>query len=603
MTFLETGLNPEIIKAISEIGFQIPTPIQEKVIPFLLNNKKDLIALAQTGTGKTAAYGLPILNEIEAADKQNNALILCPTRELCIQISNDLVDYAKYLEKVRIVPVYGGSGIDAQIRAIRRGVNIIVATPGRLIDLMERNVIDLSFVENVVLDEADEMLNMGFSESLNKIMSNLPKERTTMLFSATMANEVAQIASKYMKKPHEIVVGNKNSGAENVRHLCYVVHAKDKYNTLKRLVDYYPNVYGIIFCRTRAETQEIADKLIGDGYNSEPLHGDLSQPQRDLVMSKFRNKTIRLLVATDIAARGIDVDNLTHIINYNLPDEAEQYTHRSGRTGRAGKTGISIAIINMREKSKIKIIEKKIGKQFEWDLVPSGKEVCEKQLFNLIEKIEHIEVEHEDIEPFLPVIYKKLGWLEKEDLIKRLVSVEFNRFLQYYKNSSDLNHVEQDGRYDRNERSDRNDRSGRKDRNGRNERNEKSGERKGRNYEDTTFSKLYINLGKSDDFYAGLLIEMLNKTNRGTKFQIGKIDLYKKHTLFEIESKFSDQVIKALNGNKFDERWLLVKYSDENDVAPTENESSPRRNKTHSHSSDSSSRPRKSKSEGSRRRR
>ena len=574
MTFLETGLNPEIIKAITEIGFINPTPIQEQVIPFLLNNKKDLIALAQTGTGKTAAYGLPILNEIESADRQNNALILCPTRELCIQISNDLVDYAKYLEKVKIVPVYGGSGIDAQIRAIRRGANIIVATPGRLIDLMERNVIDLSFVENVVLDEADEMLNMGFSESLNKIMSKVPDERQTLLFSATMANEVAQIASKYMKKPKEIVVGNKNSGADNVKHLCYVVHAKDKYNTLKRLVDYYPNIYGIVFCRTRAETQEIADKLIADGYNSEPLHGDLSQPQRDLVMSKFRNKTVRILVATDIAARGIDVDNLTHIINYNLPDESEQYTHRSGRTGRAGKTGISIAIINMREKSKIKLIEKKLGKKFEYDLVPTGKEVCEKQLFNLIEKIEHIEVEHDDIEPFLPVIYKKLGWLEKEDLIKRLVSVEFNRFLQYYRNSSDLNQVENDYDDSRNDRKGRNDR--RKDRNDRKDGKERK-DRKGRSYEEVSFAKLYINLGKTDDFYAGLLIEMLNKTNRGTKFQIGKIDLYKKHTVFEIESKFSDQVIKALNGNKFDDRWLLVKYSDNNDDSQSEGNQSPKR--------------------------
>lgn len=569
MTFLETGLNPEIIKAITEIGFINPTPIQEQVIPFLLNNKKDLIALAQTGTGKTAAYGLPILNGIESADRQNNALILCPTRELCIQISNDLVDYAKYLEKVKIVPVYGGSGIDAQIRAIRRGANIIVATPGRLIDLMERNVIDLSFVENVVLDEADEMLNMGFSESLNKIMSKVPDERQTLLFSATMANEVAQIASKYMKKPKEIVVGNKNSGADNVKHLCYVVHAKDKYNTLKRLVDYYPNIYGIVFCRTRAETQDIADKLIADGYNSEPLHGDLSQPQRDLVMSKFRNKTVRILVATDIAARGIDVDNLTHIINYNLPDESEQYTHRSGRTGRAGKTGISIAIINMREKSKIKLIEKKLGKKFEYDLVPTGKEVCEKQLFNLIEKIEHIEVEHEDIEPFLPVIYKKLGWLEKEDLIKRLVSVEFNRFLQYYRNSLDLNQVEHDGDDYRNDRKGRNDRKDRNDRNDRKDGKDRK-DRKGRSYEDASYDKLYINLGKSDDFYAGLLIEMLNKTNRGTKFQIGKIDLYKKHTVFEIESKFSDQVIKALNGNKFDDRWLLVKYSDNNDESQSE---------------------------------
>jgi len=582
MTFLETGLNPEIIKAISEIGFVNPTPIQEQVIPFLLHNKRDLIALAQTGTGKTAAYGLPILNNIDYETRHTNALVLCPTRELCIQISDDLVDYAKYMENIRIVPVYGGSGIEAQIRAIRKGVHIIVATPGRLIDLMDRNVVDLSNIDTLVLDEADEMLNMGFSESLNKIMSNVPNDRTTLLFSATMANEVAQIASKYMKKPQEIVSGHKNSGADNVKHLCYVVHAKDKYNTLKRLVDYYPNIYGIVFCRTRAETQDIADKLIADGYNSEPLHGDLSQPQRDLVMSKFRNKTVRILVATDIAARGIDVDSLTHIINYNLPDETEQYTHRSGRTGRAGKTGISIAIINLREKSKIKLIEKKIGKQFEWDMVPTGKEVCEKQLFNLIEKIEHIEIEHDDIEPFLPVIYKKLGWLEKEDLIKRLVSVEFNRFLQYYRNATDLNQTDYDNSEFRKDRGDRRDRGERKDsRNGRDGRDGRDkSDRKGRSYEDVSYAKLYINLGKSDDFYAGLLIEMLNRSHRGVKFQIGKIDLYKKHTIFEIETKFCDQVIKSLNGNKFDDRWLLVKYSDGNDIIVSEPSGNPRKSKS-----------------------
>ncbi len=547
MTFLETGLEPELLKAISEIGFQNPTPIQEQVIPYLLNNKRDLIALAQTGTGKTAAYGLPILNNIEIDNNHTYSLILCPTRELCVQISDDLIEFAKYLDHIRIIPVYGGAGIESQIKAIRKGANIIVATPGRLIDLIERNVVNLSHLEILVLDEADEMLNMGFSESLNKIMENVPEERTTLLFSATMANEVAQIASKYMKKPKEIVVGNKNSGSENVKHICYVVQAKDKYKTLKRVVDYYPNIYGIIFCRTRAETQDVADKLIADGYNSEPLHGDLSQQQRDLVMSKFRNKTIQLLVATDIAARGIDVDNLTHIINYNLPDESEQYNHRSGRTGRAGKKGISIAIINLREKAKIKAIEKKIGKQFEIGLVPSGKEVCEKQLFNLIEKIEHIEIEHNDIEPYLPLIYKKLGWLEKEDLITRLVSVEFNRFLQYYRNAEDLNINEAyssiDHRSERRTKKDKFERSA----------------------SNASFTKLYINLGKSDDFHPGFLIDILNKTNRRIKFQIGKIDLFKKHTEFEIESKFASQVIKSLNGNKIDDKWIVVKLSDDNE--------------------------------------
>ncbi|HRP02385.1 MAG TPA: DEAD/DEAH box helicase [Candidatus Kapabacteria bacterium] len=582
MTFLDTGLNSELIKAIAEIGFKSPTPIQEQVIPFLLNNKQDLIALAQTGTGKTAAYGLPILNNINNDGRNTSALILCPTRELCVQISDDLIEFAKYLDNVKIVPVYGGSSIESQIKAIKKGVHIIVATPGRLIDLVDRNVVDLSFIEMLVLDEADEMLNMGFSESINRIISELPTERTTLLFSATMANEIAQIASKYMKKPKEITVGNKNSGSDNVRHLCYMVQAKDKYNTLKRLVDYYPNIYGIIFCRTRAETQDVADKLIADGYNSEPLHGDLSQTQRDLVMAKFRNKTVQLLVATDIAARGIDVDNLTHIINYNLPDESEQYTHRSGRTGRAGKTGISIAIINVKEKSKIKLIEKKIGKQFEWGQVPSGKEVCEKQLFSLIDKIEHIEIEHNDIEPYLPIIYKKLGWLEKEDLITRLVSVEFNRFLQYYRNARDLNikdTFEFEAKGDRKRSKDRSNgkESGdrRSDRFDRKERSERGGRRE-RSYDEMSFAKLFINMGKSDDFYAGLLIDILNKTNRGTKFHIGRIELSKKHTTFEIESKYSEQVIKALNGNKFDDKWLIVKYSDSKDNAKQTGYSQPK---------------------------
>jgi ATP-dependent RNA helicase DeaD len=556
MTFQEMGLSPELLKSINDLSFKLPTPVQEKVIPLMLESNSDIIALAQTGTGKTAAFGLPILQKINLKSSKVQVLILCPTRELCIQISDDLIDFAKYLDNLKIVPVYGGSSIEAQIRGIKHGAQIIVATPGRLIDLIERKVARLDDVSTLILDEADEMLNMGFTESITTIMKHLPETRTNMLFSATMPPEIAHIAKKYMNKPMEITIGNKNSGAENIKHVCYTVHAKDKYATLKRIADYYPNIYGIIFCRTRIETQQIADNLIEDGFNAEPLHGDLSQAQRDMVMNKFRNKTVKLLVATDIAARGIDVNDLTHIINYNLPDEIDAYNHRSGRTGRAGKTGISIAIINMKEKFRIRLIEKKVGIEFEWEKVPSGNEVCEKQLFNLIEKIEHIEIEHSDIEPFLPIINKKLGWLDKEDLIKRLVSVEFNRILQYYRNAKDLNEM------------DFSDLKGRS-------KKERSGqfESDSRNY-----VKLFINLGKFDEFYPGALIEMLNKTNKGIKFNIGRIELFKKFTIFEIDNKNYEKVIKSLNGVFYDDRKLVVKVDDDNNGG-SERSEAPRRRK------------------------
>ncbi|GAB1372636.1 DEAD/DEAH box helicase [Candidatus Kapaibacterium sp.] len=537
MTFQETGLSSEIIKSVSELGFINPTPIQEKVISQILQYNRDIIALSQTGTGKTAAYGLPILQHIDVKNHKPQALVLCPTRELCIQISNDLIDYSKYLDNLKIAPVYGGSSIETQIRALKQGVQIIVATPGRLVDLIDRKVAKLETIKYLVLDEADEMLNMGFSESINTIMGKLSEERTNLLFSATMPPEISKIAKKYMVNPVELTVGTKNSGADNVKHYCYTVHAKDKYETLKRLIDYYPETYGIIFCRTRAETQEIADRLIADGFNSEPLHGDLSQQQRDIVMSKFRSKTIKLLVATDIAARGIDVDDLTHIFNYNLPDDIDAYTHRSGRTGRAGKAGVSIAITNLKEKYRIKQIEGKIGKQFIQSNVPSGKEVCEKQLFHLIERIEHIEIEHEEINPYLPIINKKLGWLDKEDLIKRLVSVEFNRFLQFYKDAVDLNEKESSFKKDKS----------------------KSDKKSSSKFENSDFVKIFINLGKADEFYPGLLIEMLNKTNRRLKFQIGKIELYKKHTIFEIDSANAGQIIKSMSGMMFDDRQLVLK--------------------------------------------
>lgn len=437
-TFEELGVSPEIRKAIEEMGYENPMPVQEEVIPYLLGNGNDVVALAQTGTGKTAAFGLPLIQKIDVEKRVPQALVLCPTRELCLQIAGDLTDYSKYITDLKILPVYGGSSIDSQIRSLKRGVHIIVATPGRLIDLMERKVAHLETIRDVVMDEADEMLNMGFTDSINAILENVPQDRNTLMFSATMSPEISRIAKSYLHEPKEITIGTKNEGSKNVNHVAYIVHAKDKYLALKRVVDFYPQIYGIIFCRTRKETQEIADKLIQDGYNADSLHGELSQAQRDLVMQKFRQRHLQLLVATDVAARGLDVNDLTHVINYGLPDDTESYTHRSGRTGRAGKTGISIAIINLREKGRMRDIEHIIKKKFEVSVLPSGKEICEQQLIKVIDDIEKVKVDEEEIATFLPAIYRKLDWLDKDDLIKRVVSLEFNRFLDYYKNAPEI---------------------------------------------------------------------------------------------------------------------------------------------------------------------
>ena len=392
MTFEELDVREDLLRAISEMGFESPMPVQEKVIPHLLHEDGDVVALAQTGTGKTAAFGLPVIQRINTTLRSPQALIISPTRELCLQIGGDLADFSKYTPEVKVLPVYGGSSIESQIRALRQGVQIIVATPGRLIDLIRRGVVDLSTVHTVILDEADEMLNMGFVDDINSILENVPDDRKMLMFSATMPDEIAKIAKQYMHNPQEFVIGTRNEGAENVRHIYYMVNAKDKYLALKRIADYNPNIYGIIFCRTRKETQEVADSLIADGYNVDSLHGDLSQMQRDTVMKKFRERTLQLLVATDVAARGLDVDDLTHVINYGLPDDPAVYTHRSGRTGRAGKTGISVAIIHSRERSKMRIIEKKIGKEFEKGAVPSPSRIIEKQLYNLANRIECVKV-------------------------------------------------------------------------------------------------------------------------------------------------------------------------------------------------------------------
>jgi len=535
ITFEELGVREDLVRALTELGFEFPMPVQEKVIPLLLGPRKDIVALAQTGTGKTAAFGLPLIQQADPACKVPEALVLCPTRELCIQITNDLNDFSKYADDIKVLPVYGGSSMEVQIKSLKKGTQIVVATPGRLLDLIRRRAIKLNQVKTVVLDEADEMLNMGFLDSINDILAEVPAERNTLLFSATMPNDVAVIARKYMRNPEEITIGNRNSGAENIKHLYYTVHAKDKYVALKRIVDFSPSIYGIVFCRTRIDTQEIADKLIHDGYNAEALHGDLSQAQRDTVMQKFRIRHIRLLVATDVAARGLDVDDLTHIINYNLPDDLQAYTHRSGRTGRAGKTGTSIAIINVKEKHLIRQIEKKINKTFISAKVPGGREICEKQLFNMISKMENVEIENSEIDPFLPTIYRKLEWLDKEDIIKRFVALEFNRFLEYYRNAKDINVIEEKHREESRHK-----------------------EGRGSRREDTEYTRLSINVGKVDGLYPNTLIELINDNTKGQRIRIGNIELGKRDGIFEVESSAAETLITILKETDFRDIPLTV---------------------------------------------
>ena len=528
-TFEELGVSPEIRKAIEEMGYENPMPVQEEVIPYLLGNGNDVVALAQTGTGKTAAFGLPLIQKIDVKNCVPQALVLCPTRELCLQIAGDLTDYSKYITDLKILPVYGGSSIDSQIRSLKRGVHIIVATPGRLIDLMERKVAQLATIRDVVMDEADEMLNMGFTDSINAILENIPQDRNTLMFSATMSPEIARIAKTYLHEAKEITIGTKNEGSKNVNHVAYIVHAKDKYLALKRVVDFYPQIYGIVFCRTRKETQEIADKLIQDGYNADSLHGELSQAQRDLVMQKFRQRHLQLLVATDVAARGLDVNDLTHVINYGLPDDTESYTHRSGRTGRAGKTGISIAIINLREKGRMKEIEHIIKKKFEVSVLPSGQEICQQQLIKVIDDIEKVKVNEEEIETFLPGIYRKLDWLDKEDLIKRVVSLEFNRFLDYYKNAPEIEQPKANEKKSEAKESRKGDK-------------EKVGRKAEKGY-----TRLFLNLGKTDGFYTNQIIDLVNRNLRKERIQIGRIDLMQNFSFFEVIQEQAPQVLKALN--------------------------------------------------------
>ncbi len=546
-TFEELGVSEEIRRAIAEMGYETPMPVQEEVIPYLLGVGNDVIALAQTGTGKTAAYGLPVLQKVRPDDRSTQAVILSPTRELCLQIADDLKDYSRYIDGLRVLAVYGGSSIESQIRTLRKGAQVIVATPGRLIDLMNRGVAKLDQVENVVLDEADEMLNMGFSESIDAILEGVPAERNTLLFSATMGKEIERIAKSYLGDYKEIVVGSRNEGAEHVNHIYYLVHAKDKYPALKRVVDYYPKIYAIIFCRTRVETQEVADLLIRDGYNAEALHGDLSQAQRDLTMQKFRQHRTQFLVATDVAARGLDVEDLTHVINYGLPDDVENYTHRSGRTGRAGKRGTSISIIHLRERGKVRIIEKVIGKKFDAGVLPEPKEICTKQLYRVMDELEHTEVDENEIAPFLPEVYRKLEWLTKEDLVKRVVSREFGRFLRYY---ADAPQIEQPT-----------ERAAKKDAAERLARGRREKQSGGVRQAEPGYKRLFLNLGKRDNFYAREIINLVNRYVKG-QIEIGRIDLTANCSFFEVPEAHADIVMRKLAKARVGDRKVVVDFAD-----------------------------------------
>ena len=547
-TFEELGVNENIRRAIEELGFEHPMPVQEEVIPYLLGNKNDVIALAQTGTGKTAAFGLPLLQKVNAQDRATQAIVLSPTRELCVQIADDLKDFSKYIDGMHIVPVYGGADIRPQIRAIKHGTQVIVATPGRLVDLINRGVMELEKVNNIVLDEADEMLNMGFSDSINAIFEQLPEDRNTLLFSATMSREVEKVAKSYLHDYKEIVVGSRNEGAEHVNHIYYLVHSKDKYLALKRIVDFHPRIFAIIFCRTKAETQEVADKLIKDGYNAEALHGDLSQQQRDLTMQKFRQHTVQLLVATDVAARGLDVDDLTHVINYGLPDDIESYTHRSGRTGRAGKKGTSISIIHIKEKWKVRQIEKQIGKDFIDGELPKSEEICKKQLFKVMDDIMKTDVDEDQIAPYMGDIMRQFEYVDKEDIIKKMVTVTFGRFLDYYQHAPEIEKPVA-GKGSRSERGERNTRG--KVSNGRRQHVAEEG-----------FRRLFINLGKSDGFYPGEIMQYLNKHVHGRQ-EVGHIDLLQKFSYIEVPEDDAQKVMKALNGTTYKGREVRCNDADE----------------------------------------
>ncbi len=539
--FIELGIRHDIVNAITELGFENPTPIQEQSIPVLLTGSNDFVGLAQTGTGKTAAFGLPLLELLDFDVNHPQALILCPTRELCLQITNDLKNYSKNMPGVHAVAVYGGASISDQLRQIRRGVQIVVATPGRMLDIINRKAIDFSEVKYVVLDEADEMLNMGFQEDIDNILSTTPDEKKTWLFSATMPSEVRRIAQKYMTDPYELTMGQKNTGNANIEHEYYVVRARDKYAAFKRIVDFNPDIFGIVFCRTKIETQEIAESLIKDGYNADSLHGDLSQQQRDKVMKRYRERSLQLLIATDVAARGIDVNDVTHVINYSLPDEVENYTHRSGRTARAGKTGVSIAIVNSKELGKIRQIEKVIGKRFNKAEIPGGFDVVEKQLFALVHKVHNVEVNEQQMEQYLPRIMDEFKDLSKEDIIKRFAALEFNIFLDYYKNAPDLNAPADEGR-----------------------RVERDGDRSlYRNGGKSEYTRLFINLGSVDEFSRGELLGFICNNSKISGKAVGKIDVKGVYSFFEVLNADADKVMSNFKGVEFKGRPVRIETAGE----------------------------------------
>ncbi len=537
--FSTLGIRHDIVNAITELGFENPTPIQEQSIPVLLSGSNDFVGLAQTGTGKTAAFGLPLLELLDFEENYPQALILCPTRELCLQIASDLKNYSKNMRNVNVVAVYGGANISDQLRQIKRGVQIVVATPGRMLDIINRKAIDFTQVQYVVLDEADEMLNMGFQEDIDSILSTTPDDKKTWLFSATMPSEVRRIAKKYMTDPFELTMGTKNTGNANIEHEYYIVKARDKYAAFKRIVDFNPEIFGIVFCRTKIETQEIAEALIKDGYNADALHGDLSQQQRDKVMKRYRDRSLQLLIATDVAARGIDVNDVTHVINYSLPDEIENYTHRSGRTARAGKTGVSIAIINSKELGKIRQIERVIGKQFTKADIPNGFDVCEKQLFALVHKVHNVEVNEAQIEQYIPRIMDEFKDLSKEDVIKRFASLEFNRFLEYYAKAPDLNISADERNYERGERPDRAFRSS----------------------TSPGYTRLFMNLGSVDDFTRGDMLGFICNNTKISGKSVGKIDLKGVFTFFEVEESAVNQVIEGFKSVDFQGRSVRIELA------------------------------------------
>ncbi len=536
LTFQELGLKPELLKAVDALGFKEPMPVQSAVIPFLLTQPRDVVGLAQTGTGKTAAFGLPLLQYIDPGLPCTQALILCPTRELCMQITRDLQSYAAFLPGIKIVPVYGGASFETQLKQLASVPQIIVATPGRLNDMIRRKKVDLNAVSWVVLDEADEMLDMGFQEEVDTILEFTPFDKHTLLFSATMPEEVERILAKYMQKPVIKTVGQRNTGTQNVKHIYYMVQAKDRYLALKRIADFYPRIYSIVFCRTRTETQEIADSLIRDGYNADALHGDLSQAQRDHVMKRFRDRTLQLMVATDVAARGLDVNDLTHVINYNLPDETDAYLHRSGRTGRADKTGICISIINMKEKFKIKMIEKKIGREFAMAKIPTGVQVCEKQLFHHIDRMENVELNHSEIDSFLPVIYRKLEWMDREEIIKRFVSLEFNRFLEYYRDAPDLN----------------------------------VNESQKTKSEGIRYQRMFISIGRKDKIAPQHIISLINEITHTRDIKIGRIDIMHAYSFVDVDSNSVALLQRSFANENQNPHRVHIDIASEKDQAPSQ---------------------------------